>query len=805
MADDRQFDGKDPSEEEPRPKVNTFNVPITRPSDGLRFEVPVQASSPEQAAQLINQAINSGTLDLDQFGEAERRFIIQDPEGRQVLNLPAEPDGTPRMEFFGGAFGVSLNPMQEFGRQFASAGKGFNNLLFNTTTFAIDAANAVTQAGAAVFGDGEPTEIEGVLNKWRSNVRAKQAQANAAANEQMIAEIGANPSVFGEIVGETLPFFALPATLSTYTRTVAYNTALGALAGGIFDQSAQNFGERLDDMTVGAAFGLGASALFNVKSGFQSYASRRFLRKFDEDLARANLELEREVQGITGDVDFNFSMGQITGDPFITGLEFGAADRLQRAAQNRRIETLVNFFQRRADALTKTGNPEQIAIDLNQTMKTLSQETRLAAGTYYSRGVDNLIEEFGDEIVLDARGYLDKAREIAGELADPRHLGAGARVPEGLRAHINFLDQSINPFRSARRTFTDADGKSRVAYDVVDKRSGEIIETFTGRGANLRALSKVELDNLEQGGLSVDDLAEVLKGNRRLAAGEQPLFENMTLGSAQNVAAALKGSLLESMEGSSSAAISRLQDIRGTYAQEMQKLNRIRNTVLGKVFGDEKAVFDADIALDKMLNRTAQQNNATREILETWAPDLLDDIKGVALRRAVENSINPAQRQSLSLFDPVKLANNLAGREGLPGTMGRGLFNAAEQQDIIKTAEAIRTLQETHIPFFERASAQQIQDTAINVISRSPEFMARWGARLLGTGRNLEFLLNDAGARTHIQNLAKAGPDSELGRMAIVYLSIVGGEGEAQAQRDEEEAQRQSLRQRAVQRGVVNP
>jgi hypothetical protein len=131
------------------------------------------------------------------------------------------------------------------------------------------------------------------------------------------------------------------------------------------NDSAETFQDRVGDMTVGALLGIGTSAVLGAKSGFQSYASRRIAKRFDEDLARANELLEGRIRGLTGNEDFSFSMGQLTGDPFITGLEFGAAHKIQRAAQNNRIDTLVDFLMKRSNALSKRGDVEQIAIDLN--------------------------------------------------------------------------------------------------------------------------------------------------------------------------------------------------------------------------------------------------------------------------------------------------------------------------------------------------------------------------------------------------------------------------------------------------------
>ncbi len=736
-----------------------------------------------EAAKALAQALKDGKVPESKRYEAEQALLEfrsrENPEtGKDPV--PREVDGTPRVEFWDGV-GISIDPQQEFGRQMLSASKGLGNMGFNMALFALDAANAVGADGG---------DFEGFINKQRRAMMDRRAQFNADANNMIIEVMGAEPSGFGEFLGTTLPFFAIPSALSTYVRTVAYNGLVGAVGGGALTPDAENFQDRVGDMGVGTLFGLGTSAVLSAKSGFQNYASRRIQKRFESDLARANKELEKELQAMVGS-DFNFSMGQISADPFITGLEYGAAHKLQRTAQNARIQKLVEFLDARSAALSRGGDAEKIAVDLHKTMERLSDETLTAAGQQYSRGIDDLVENYGDQIVLGqvhARGYLDKARELAGELADPRHLGTPGMVPKGLKDHIDFLDIKLNPFRSVRRIVEDGNGKRRVVYDVTHRESGEVLETFSGRGAAKKALTRTEAENLSQGGLNVEDVAEVLKGNRRLAAGDTPLFENLQLGSTQNLAAALKGALLESIEGSSSQAITRLQNIRSEYAKEMLKLNSISNTMLGRIFGDESAVFSADEALDRLIGRSPQSLRATREILEEWNPGLLDDIKSVTIRRAVERSRNPAEVASLLDTDLTLLANNLAGKSKGVGELGTGLFTPREQSEILAVAKAVRVLKETYVDSFSFASASATSDFTINVVSRSPEFMARFLTRTLGQSEGLSAALNDPGARQAILRLASSGPNNDKGRMALAYLAVLHGETEKERAEEERKA-----------------
>jgi hypothetical protein len=679
------------------------------------------------------------------------------------------------------AEGLGLQaPGTEMSQQLLSASKGMGNLGFNTALMGMDALAAVTP---------DDSELQGFLNESRAATRARRAEFDALARADIVELTGQEPSGVGEFAGQMLPFFALPTALSTYTRTVAFNGLVGALGGGAMNDSAETFQDRVGDMTVGALLGIGTSAVLGAKSGFQTYASRRIAKRFDEDLARANELLEGRIRGLTGNEDFSFSMGQLTGDPFITGLEFGAAHKIQRAAQNNRIDTLVDFLMKRSNALSKRGDVEQIAIDLNDTLSKLSDTTLEAAGTQYARGMDDIMVQYGDDVVLDARGYLDKARELAAEIADPRGLGTPGMVPKGLKDHIEFIDLRMNPIATRRVKVKGEDGKFRVTYNMFDRNTGEVMETFSGRGAAAKALARRDAENLQRGGLNSEDVIEVLKGNRRIASGEVPLFENAALGSSQNLAAALKGSMIESMEGASSGAIGAIQGVRGDYAMSMAKLNRIRNTMLAKVFGDEAAVQNADDALDRLIGRSPQSLKATRDILEKWSPDLLDDIKSTVLRRAVERSRDPSTVASLTETNLNLLAENLAGKSRGVGELGSGLFTVGEQAEIKAVGDAVRVLKETYIDSFSKPSATMLQDASINVISRSPEFMARFLTRIFSTGSSLERAINDPGARRSIISLAKKGPNNDKGRSALAYLTVMMGE-----QQKEEEAQQRRAR-----------
>jgi hypothetical protein len=47
------------------------------------------------------------------------------------------------------------------------------------------------------------------------------------------------------------------------------------------------------------------------------------------------------VQRVTGNPEFAFSLGEITANPFVVGLERNTAGTITREAQNARLQTMV--------------------------------------------------------------------------------------------------------------------------------------------------------------------------------------------------------------------------------------------------------------------------------------------------------------------------------------------------------------------------------------------------------------------------------------------------------------------------------
>jgi hypothetical protein len=378
-----------------------------------------------------------------------------------------------------------------------------------------------------------------------------------------------------------------------------------------------------------------------------------------------------------------------------------------------------------------------------------------------------------------------------GELQDPAMLGSG--VPKALTEHAKFLDDALNPYETARviSPIPGPDGREISYFVVKDKKSGKVVEEFRDKNAAQRAAAEMELRNAREGGLTADEVVRVTQGHNKLLAGERQLFENFVPGSQQNIAAYLKDSFLSNLKASGNPEFkAQVEQLRQMYAMHMAQREELRTHALGSLFGDKANFNDVDALYDSLFKLSPEAMTAMRGWLERFDVNMLDELKAVAIERAMQKSVDPAMAASLSSIDPVRFANALAGKgKGVEGTYGQGLFTPVEQREIKAAATAVRAIRETYQQVFSRNVVESTADAAINIIARTPEFFARFMVRAAGTSQSLERLLLDSSARKALIKLAEEGPSTRAGQAAIAYLAIVTGENEQQLKMKAQEEQ----------------
>jgi hypothetical protein len=601
------------------------------------------------------------------------------------------------------------------------------------------------------------------------------------------------------LIGEGIPFMFGPLGVlsrsSTFLRATAKGGVEAGLAtGAVLAQDADTFEDISGDMIVGSLFGLGVSGGFQAIPGIRAYTGRQLSQEFDTQLSRSRLELERRVQEMTGDPEFAFSISQIAADnPWLVGLERGSAGRASIDAQNARIQTLVDFLQTRSSNMS----PEQMVTDLHNTFTSVGRELNGIARQRYGNNMNTILNQYGDQLVMtgpNANAYLDDLDSFIGELGDLRKVNAFD--PRAMIRHRDYVASRVRPFRLERR----AEKKGGFSYIVRDAR-GEVEDAvFSGEGAQQKAAEYLFSSNQNLGGLRSDDVIEILKGHNELISGEASAFTNAASGSSEHVGRRLMASMMSAIDSADAPALRAISDARNAFAMEMQKVRTLKDSVVGQLFGDNFAqttLLNPDQAIGRIMQLGPDGLRQVRQILETYDPASLQNLRRGVVRRAMQQSRDVGTTPALNETVVDALARNLAGRgrDSNVGRLGLGLFTPGEQQDIIRAADAARTLTTTFTRDVAKDTPGTLSDLTINAISQSAEFMGRFLARVLSKGKTVEQFMIDPRAREALIALGQRGPDSQVGRAAITYLAIAAGQIEGQ---ENQEAREQIVREQQI-------
>ena len=619
------------------------------------------------------------------------------------------------------------------GLALANMSAGTQKTLYSAGVFAADLASALVPTDSAAYKAAREAR-ESIANARTAAEAEQERFVDEQLGGQIEGELGAVVETGGGLVGEGLPAFVAPAGLSTYWRTVGYNGMLGLGVAGVADTQAKDMRDRLSNMTIGGLSGVILAGALHAPGGLKAYSARKINRTLETDLAKQNIALEEEIRRITGDPNFSFSLGQVTANPFITGLEIGAARAVQRTAQNERIQTLADSIKLRANALSSRGDEATIAADLQQTIASLNKQLQTRASKNFSAGMDNIVTNFGDDVIIDGKHYLSEAKRLAAEFSDPTLGGSGAP---------KFLTEQIKRLESTLKT---------------------------------------------KGGLDSEATGKLLQSFRRISSGEVPTFEQAAPGSGKNLANALRKAMMESLDDTNVVnkdAVEAIRSLRKVYQTDQAQITGYNRALIKDLFGGETAAANPEAAFQTLVRRGVPSQRATVKVLEdTNNVALLEDIRGQYMRSIVEASQVPGTQTSINRINPRKLAANLAGRTGTTGAAGKGLFGAKDSLHLKRTGEAIETLMETHLSLFPEASQGVLGDVAINVVSRAPEFFSRFLVRVFSSGRAMERVLNDPAFRESVIQVANKGLGSKAAQAAVIYMAVTLSTWEADDERE---------------------
>lgn len=743
--------------------ADEFKVRITRDSDGQSFTIPVAGvESQEEAEQAVHAALFRGDLDVESL-QAPTAPGPGTPATGGPTDVPEERSAV------GAARGAAGQAILELA---ASVEQGIQEGLFDVVDLSLLVADAATNS----------PEQQAAINKARDAVDEKRTQVKEFDKQLFKDALGddAKANELGILAGEALPFLKFIPKTKTAVGTIAVNTTAGGVFGALSGSEEAN---KLEDLIgraqVGALFGLGLTSALVIIPGIKSFAGRKLVEELDENLSKANLALEQKVQTLTGNPEFAFDIAQLVGDnPYLTGLVRGTAGRASLRQQNKQLQTLVDFLETRA---AKLGGPEAVVNDLSEVMINTAKTLRKTASSNYGKQIDALLEQNGDKIIVNrtrAQSYLDTVVEAQGELGDPRRF---ASEISRLEKHAEFLRGKLSPF------VVKAVGKTG-KFQVVNRRGDPSGPTFTSRRA---AGEAAEARNATEGGLTTEDVKEMLEGHRQLISGETNIFEGTDAGSSSNIGKLLQARFMGALRGSDEAAVRGIQRARDGYAYDLARIRELKNSTLGRIFGEgaEAAVAAPEEALNNLLRRELGSVVKTRKILEKVAPNLLVDMKRVLVRQIIQESRGTQQAAGFTEETVELLAAALAGKGRLSNTgrRGFGLFSPGEQQELITVGKSLRTLLTTSRQVSEKDAAGIFRDFTINVISQTAAFMGRFVAGAAAKGNHLERMLIDPNARRALIALAENGPNRLMIKGAIAYLTLATAEFTRQDDDEERE------------------
>ncbi|KKK88026.1 hypothetical protein LCGC14_2747320, partial [marine sediment metagenome] len=228
------------------------------------------------------------------------------------------------------------------------------------------------------------------------------------------------------------------------------------------------------------------------------------------------------------------------------------------------------------------------------------------------------------------------------------------------------------------------------------------------------------------------------------------------------------------------------------YRHRMAEVEALENSILTSLVGGKKLPKKPDAILERLMKGEKGDLVFVREFLEASETGqvLLGQLRATHIQRIAQTSFNPAQPHVDFGVRLNKLAGRLAGHGGRAGKAGMGIHEPAVQAELVLVGKALRILANKYFVGVVPGGTK-LEEIAINVISRSPEFMARFLTRAMSGGKNMERLLLDPATRKAVIALAERGPVDRLGKAAMVTLASFIQDSEEADRNAEKVAERQ--------------
>ena len=623
-----------------------------------------------------------------------------------------------------------------------------------------DAANGcdLAIADTGIFGEGvakwlsdNRDAIQTSNNEVASNVQERVLGRNLTDNERKINDemsernVGIASMGWEMLAGAGVGSKVLKA--STMPRMIGAGALEGFASAFLFSESEQKerqerLKQRAGEATVGAALGGGLATVPGIFAGVKNLLIRR-LRKATGDLSG-----QRQSLADIG-VD-SATLGQLSGDPRILHIERESAG------------AIADTMLRRQAQQAREGIARNIGVDLPE----MSQMTR---------GSRQVIQD-GLNKVSTAIGGMRRARNKQFENAlNQLHDSVDGRPVININ---QFATDTNDVLQGVLKNYNVNFSKPFV--ELVD----EVNTALASGGATPKQINSwmLRLGQIKKGGYGVFDMSE--------EAVRQA--ESTYRGHAQVIANQMKKSLEDGIENAARSLGpgpgDELLRIRQQYAQQSQE-----------IAGIEQDFMNA-------LGLKGSPNQILRKLAEA-DPDNIDTVMGaveripggVAWRNSLASalfrqSVNDGSRAATTFAQKAGDFNLKAFAESLGDNAKRtklgGILRPDQEKNLVQSLNSLKLL------FNEPSSAAaqgvikthlglDLQNVAINVMSRDPGFMARLVSGAVQKGKGAEALFYTKEGQDLLTGAVKSIVQGKVTGANInvitALLAQIWGAGEAEA------------------------
>lgn len=525
---------------------------------------------------------------------------------------------------------------------------------------------------------------------------------------------------------------------------------MAAFTGSDFDPKAISLLDKAGPMTVGALFPVTAAAVGAawdvgkaivtvgsspgtgmVSEGLKNNLVRTILRRQDPESTRGAAQATDFFSsvGVTPANDTPLSLGQQTGDPRIISYENRFTDVQTRDFSKTQNNDLLNAAQALRDQLNSAAGGSGVA--------------GVGAGTY--NAIDKVDGAIRLQRVTDWNNGVDNVNNVA----DAVRSATGAPVTFPITNTVKTVNDVVKDLNNPA-AMSDPAIKSRlnslaVLLNDAQSKGGK----FTPQGL-MGMLQGLNAGKIYGSG----------------AAGGAP-------GGADAALEAIRSKVMDAVYTDAAAAGTTAQpvataiaDMRARYAQQSEALRRLQNDTMTKLFGNADVMSDPASATDAFLKLDPSAQNYGVQILRERAPQVLYGMQSRMIENAINAATDPTKAAMAGQFDIKAFSDSLYGS----GAVRSGIFTSDTLKQVEDAKGYISSIMNNKNSIVRPGTQIWPEDIAINLISRSPEFLARAVTRVM-TGLNAEKLFvtpEGINALKTVSNLRSA--PKEAATAAALYL-----------------------------------